>query len=585
MSEAIDYNSIRGIIRRRLKSFLITFFCIFFAGAILAFVLPPTFVSTSVILIENQMIPQEYVQTTITSFVEERLASITQQVMSRSRLMKIIEKFDLYKDMRKKYTSEEIIEEMKEDIHFEQKKTGVIDRRTGRPTEATIYFTLSFEGRDPDKVQKVANDLASLYKELNLQTRERLASNTTDFLEDELEKTQEQMDSFDSMISNFKTEHMNELPEYNAVNMQTLQQLTGQVERLNIQINSLKDRKILLEGQLSVVDPLANIKSADGKTIMNPGDRIKYLRLDLIRMGSRLSKEHPDYVRLKKEIDELEKQENASDIYNESVKRLKSLEAELTGAAGRMGEKHPDVIMLKKEINVLREEIEGLDMASVGSEPEVSEPDNPAYINLTTQITATQNEIKSLMDQQKVIEVQIEEYKKRIAGAPVIEVQYSKLMLENALAKNKYTEINTKLMKAEVAQGMESTQRGEKFTIIDPAQLPEKPDSPNRLAIILIGFVLALGSGFGIAAVKETIDSSVKTSEELQSITGIPVLSVISVIETEFEKKRRFKKRLVWSLGIVILMGTGVLIFHNFVMPLEVFSAKLQRKIDRIQPM
>ncbi|MGD9160004.1 MAG: hypothetical protein PVG39_16435, partial [Desulfobacteraceae bacterium] len=551
-------------------------------GGITALVLPPTYVSTSVILIENQMIPQEYVQTTITSFVEERLAAITQQVMSRSKLMEIIEKFNLYEDMREKYTSEEIIEEMRENIHFEPRTAGVIDRRTGRPTEATIYFTLAFEGEDPVKVQKVANVLASLYLELNLKTRERLASNTTLFLDGERKRLQEEIDAYDNRISQFKKDHLNELPEYSSANMQGLQQFNNQIERLNIQISSLKDRKILLEGQLAVIDPLSYSMTADGKNIMSPGERLKYLRLELISMGSRLSKDHPDYVRIKKEIVEMEKQTASSGSYNETIKRLKDLEAKLAEATGKMGEKHPDVIALKKEINGLKEKIAGMDTEKVETEFDVSEPDNPSYINLMTQITAAESEIAALMEQKKYTESQIEEYEKRLINTPAVERDYNKLLLENAMAKNKYTEINNKLMEAEVAQGMESTQRGERFTIIDPAQLPEKPDSPNRLAIILIGFVLALGAGTGIAAINENLDSSVKSREELQKITGVPVFSVIDRIETEADKLAIRKKRIVCAAAVIAVITLGTIAFHNFVMPLEVFEAKLSRKIDKL---
>lgn len=582
MNETFDSTIIKGIIRRRFKSFLITFFCIFFIGGIIAFVLPPTYKSTSVILIENQMIPQEYVQTTITSFVEERLAAITQQVMSRSRLMEIIEKFKLYEDMREKYTSEEIVEKMREDIHYVPRTEPVIDRRTGRPTEATIYFTLSFEGENPAKVQKVANELASLYKELNLKTRERLASNTTGYLEDELKRLQEQMDSYDLKISQYKKDHMNELPEYSSSNMQTLLQLNTQIERVNIQINSLKDRKILLEGQLAVMDPLSNIMTAEGKTMMNPEDRLKYLRMELISMGSRLSKDHPDYVRIKKEIEELEKQTGTSDSYDESIKHLRNLEAELTAATGKKGKKHPDVIALKKEISGLKEKIANMEQDKDLTEIEVSDPDNPSYINLMTQIKSTENEITSLRQQKKAIEAQIEKLNKRMMNAPAVELEYNKLMLENSITKNKYTEVNNKLMAAKMAQVMESTHRAEKFTIIDPAQLPEKPDSPNRLAIILIGFVLAMGAGTGLAAIKESIDSSVKTREELQKITGVPVFSVINRIETEADKLARRKKRIIWVAAIFIAFIIGTVAFHNFVMPLEVFEAKLSRKIERL---
>ena len=129
-------------------------------------------------------------------------------------------------------------------------------------------------------------------------------------------------------------------------------------------------------------------------------------------------------------------------------------------------------------------------------------------------------------------------------------------------------------MTAEVAQGMESTQRGEKFTIIDPAQLPEKPDSPNRIAIILISIVLALGAGTGVAAIFESVDSSVKTREELQKITGIPVFSVIKNIETRADKLASRKKRIIWTAAVLLTITIGTIAFHNLVMPLEVFSGK-----------
>ncbi|MBN1905188.1 MAG: lipopolysaccharide biosynthesis protein [Deltaproteobacteria bacterium] len=583
MSETLDSKMIKGIVRRRYRVFLISFLIIVVAGCLTSILLPPKYLSTSVILIENQMIPQEYVQTTITSFVEERLASITQQVMSRSRLMEIIENFDLYRDMREKYTSEEIIEKMRADIHFEPKTAEVIDRRTGRPTEATIYFTLSYEGDDPVKVQKVANVLASLYLELNLKTRERLASNTTVFLENELERLKQETEAYEEKVSIFKAEHIGALPEYNAGNMQSMYQVEAQIERLNAQINALKDRKILLEGQLSVTDPLLLIQTSDGKSMMNPGDRLNFLRMELISMGSRLSTQHPDYIKLKGEITELEKHTGSAGDLKENIKRLEALKTELKEAEGNKGAEHPDVIRLKRELETLSKQIEEADQEKELKERRLSlEPDNPAYINLMTQIASTDNEIKGFGEQIRILAAQAESFKKMIASTPVIEREYNKLIMESALSKEKYAEINSKLMEAKVAQGMETTQRGERFTIIDSAQLPEKPDSPNRLAIALISFILALGAGTGMAAIKESMDDSVKSSEELGRLTGFPVLSTINRITTDDDMQANRKKRIIWSVSIVVLLILGAIAFHNLVMPVEVFEAKLSRKIERL---
>ncbi len=582
MSETIDFKQIKGIFRRRYQIFLISFFVILVAGGIIAIVWPPSYVSTSVILIENQKIPQEYVQSTITSFVEERLAGITQEVMSRSRLMEIINEFGLYQDMREKYTSEEIIEEMRENIHFEPRTEPVIDRRTGRATEATIYFTLSFEGKDPVKVQKVANVLASLYLQLNLKSREERASSTTEFLKEELERLQGEMDSYEEKISSFKAQHIGELPEYSASNLQALNQLDTQLERLGAQMNSLEERKILLEGQLAVTDPLMPIQTSDGKSMMNPGDRLKYLRMELISMGSRLSKDHPDYIRLKEEIEELEKHSGSAGSYTEAVKRLEALKTELAEAKGQMGDKHPEVVRLKTEIEELSKQIDEGVLSKASEKDGSMMPDNPSYINLMTQINSTDNEISNLEKQKKILEAQVNDYKKMIANAPVIEKEYNKLMLENAMAKQKYTELSSKYNSAEVAQGMERSDSAEKFRIIDPAQLPEKPDSPNRIAILLISLVLALGAGTGVAAVIENLDDSVKSQEALQRLTGVPVLSVINRIDTDDDRHGKRKKKVVWAVAVVLVFIIGAIAFHNLVMPVEVFEAKLERKLNKL---
>jgi len=139
-----------------------------------------------------------------------------------------------------------------------------------------------------------------------------------------------------------------------------------------------------------------------------------------------------------------------------------------------------------------------------------------------------------------------------------------------------------KLMEARVAQGMEESQKGERFTIIDPAQLPEKPFKPNRLAIVLIGFVLALGAAVGAAAVRESLDDSVKNPEELDNLTGVPVLSTINLMESSIERRQR--QRRTWLLLIILVIGfiAALTLFHFFVMPLDILWIKLQRRAARL---
>ncbi|RLC32013.1 MAG: lipopolysaccharide biosynthesis protein [Deltaproteobacteria bacterium] len=570
---------LKGIVRRGKKAFLITVLSIFVLGVIIAFVLPPIYRSQSTILIETQQIPQEYVQSSVTGYVEQRLQMITQRVMSRSRLMEIIDRFNLYPDMRDRYTTEEIIDEMRDDIDLETISADVIDTRTGRPTSATIAFSLSYEGKDPSTVQKVANTLASIYMEQNLKTREEQASETTAFLQQERDALKKQIDDIQNRISRFKEEHAGALPENTAINLQSVARLESQLDQVEAQIRSLQERKIYLTGQIATVEPLNPIVTEDGKMVEHPKERLKALRLELITLQSTLSDKHPDIKRLKKEIAKLEARTGETDDAIAKVRRLSDLKGQLAAMKGRLGPRHPDVIRLSKEVDLLSKEVEKLHADKTSLEVSEESPDNPAYINLKTQIATTESDIRSYTRQAKQIKEKIDSYLAAIEKTPAVEKDYNDMISDLESAKLKYNEVMNKLMEARIAQGMEESQRGERFTIIDPAQFPEKPYKPNRIAIILIGFVLALGAGTGIVAVHESMDSSVKTADELADITGLPVFSTISLIETDEEKAAKRKKTWLWiavSAGVLVL---ALVIIHLFVMPLDIAWIKIERRL------
>jgi hypothetical protein len=173
----------------------------------------------------------------------------------------------------------------------------------------------------------------------------------------------------------------------------------------------------------------------------------------------------------------------------------------------------------------------------------------------------------------------MEAYLKKIENAPLLEKEYNDLLRDYQNARYKYNEVMNKLMEAKIAQGMEETQRGERFTIVDPAQLPEKPHKPNRLAIILIGFVLGLGAGIGIAAAHEALDTSVKTADELNTATDLPVFSTISLIKTDEERRALRKKRWLWIFAAIGVIVLALVLFNYFVMPLDILWIKIQRRL------
>ena len=574
--ETVNIQDVKGILRRRKKVFLVTFFLIFIAAVIIAFVLPPVYISKSTILIEEQQIPEAFVRSTITSYVDERLQAITQRIMSRTKLVEIIEQFRLYPEMRERYTIEDIVEKMRGDIELETISADVKDRRTGRDSQATIAFSLSYQGKNPATTQSVANVLTSLYLEENLRSREQSALNTTEFLEREQNNIKARIEKLEKDISEFKSANAGYLPENTAYNIQDATRIERDMDQLKTQLRTLQERKIYLNGQLATVNPF---KEPDLK---NDPDAMKRMhleakRLDLITLQTTLSERHPDIIRLKEEIKELEAQIGSSGDREARRLYVASMEEELARKKGELGPKHPDVVSLSKKIEALRKEVD--ETTEKTSQPADIKrlPDNPAYINLKTQIATTDMDLESVMEERRVLGKRLEEYQKRLEMAPEVENAYLNLVRNHENAKEMYNGISQKLMEAKVAQGMEESQRGERFTIIDPAQLPEEPYKPNRIAIILIGFVLALSTGVGVGAAGESLDNSIKTSEELRKLAGIPVLSVIPMIGTDRERQARRVKWYILLVVVVVALIAGLVVVDRFIMPLDILWVKIQR--------
>ena len=581
MESQLGIGEILDFIKRRKRMFIGSFFVIFPAVLVIALALPPIYKAETTILRESQQISEDYIRSTETTYAEERLDAATQQVMSRSNLIKIINLYNLYPENRTKKTMEEIVSEMRSAIFLETLYAKVTNERTGRPSAINTAFKLSYEGKDPLRVQKVTNTLASLYIELELQTRGKRASATTTFFENELDNLKDQIRVYEEKIQRFKEAHIGELPENYDNNVRTIDRLERDYDNIQSRIRTLEERKSFLEGQIATVDPLVPIQTDKGKMATNPGERLKRLRLELMSLQSTLSEKHPDIKRIKNEIKDLEEQTGASDAATAKIKRLNELETEYAASKGRLGEKHPDIIRLKKEIQTLSGEVDRLMTEKVKNEVSEEKPDNPTYINLKTQIFVAESEIKNMGKDRDDLARQIEEYRQRIERTPLVEKEYMELTRDYNGAKRKYDDISGKLMEARVAKGMEESQFSERFVIVDPAALPEKAYKPNRIAIILLGFIFAVGAGIGLAVVQEGMDRSIKSIDELNSITGNNVLSFISMVETDSERRRRRVRRLVWVVGFTGVIMAALVMVNQWVMPLdEVWDVILTRVND-----
>ena len=263
-----------GIVRRRKKLMLAVFVVLFAAAVVVALVLPPVYRSSATILIKEQEIPQEFVRSTVTSFADERIQVISQQVMTRATLLDLVDKYGLYGKARQRETSEDILDMMRRDIKLTPISAEVTDRRTGSPVKSTIAFTLSYDSESAANAQKIANELTTLYLNENVKNRQQKAAETTSFLDEELSRASQHISELEQQISDFKKANQERLPDLAATNQVGSERASVEIERLEREIVFMEERKMSLQTQLAETKPSAPIA---GGTVLEPEDRLKSL--------------------------------------------------------------------------------------------------------------------------------------------------------------------------------------------------------------------------------------------------------------------------------------------------------------------
>ncbi|EIC23444.1 Wzz/FepE/Etk N-terminal domain-containing protein [Thiorhodovibrio frisius] len=565
-----------AILKRRKWQLIIPAVLLSIVGMITAVVLPPTYRSTATILIEQQEIPDELVRSTVTSYAAQRVQTISQRVMTTENLGKIIESYQLYPELMQRYGLVSAVEQMREDIELEMISADVIDPRSGRPSEATIAFSLSFESESPTVAQRVANDITSLFLSENLKDRQESAKETTAFLQKELAKLTDKLSLLEARLAQFKEEHGQSLPELKSLNMQLIQRSEDQLRDTEQSIRTLVERKIYLEGQLAQIDPYSELFSADGRRVLGPADRLKALEAEYATVAARYSSQHPERMRIEREIATLRQQVGQSANARAELERsLKEQQEELAGLRERYSTEHPDVKAQTGAIAITQRQLAQARQGGSANSPGVIDADNPAYIQLQAQLQAAVVELASLQESREEIRSKLADLEERIAKGPRIELEYQALTRDHENAMSSYSEVKQRLVAAELGEAMEAERKGERFSLIEPPRLPEQPAKPNRLAIAFLGLVLAFGGGVGNLALQEALDKSVHNARDVELITMGPPLAVIPFIETEADVHRRTRRRLIAVLGSILGVVLATAAVHQFVMPLDVLWIKV----------
>ena len=501
-----------AILRRRKKLVLRFAVVVFLVSGILAYVIPPVYRSTAIIQIEQQEVPPDLVPSTVPSYANQRLQIIQQQVLTDETLLKIAKKHRLYQEnLKSEIYDKEIVARIRKAIKFETISTNVTKSMT-----ATTAFTLSYDSDKPVIAQNVANELTNLLLNANVMIRTQQAERTSGFFSDEEEKLRQQLSGLEAKLAEYKTRNTGRLPELMNLNMSLMERTQRELEDVERQIYTSEERKLDLQGQLSQVDPYA------GK---GPGGRLRELQTQYLSAAAVYSPNHPDVVKLRRELEMLRKEIGAVDEREIIDKEYKKTLAELTAAREQYAENHPDVTRLKISLATLEEKLKTSNTSSpVGLS---LKPDNPAYIAIQTQLATININLKAASEQRARAKQKLAEYEGRLVQTPHVEQEGLALQREYDTTVKKYREIKQHLMGADIAVQLEKEQKGERFSLLEAPYLPVSPQFPNRRAFLLLGIVLGLGGGVGFASIAEYMDRTIHGSFAIASVLRAPPLAVI----------------------------------------------------------
>jgi succinoglycan biosynthesis transport protein ExoP len=490
--------------RRKWLGILI-FLVPFTVAVSLALFLPDLYQATATVLVERQLVPENFVQPTVTSALETRLHTISQEILSRSRLEALVNQFGLYPELRKKLSTDEVIESMRRDIKLELKSADV----KGQERQATVAFAISYRGVDPNTVALVTNTLASFYIEENLKVRQRQAVGTTEFLQVQLDETKKKVDEQEKQVSEFKRRYLGELPQQMDANMATLERLNMQL-RMNVDSQTrASERRQLLASQLAEAETVG---------VTGPG-------------GTMAEPESPSG-------------------------RLARLKRELPTLLTRFSEKYPDVIQTKAEIAALEKQLAETKSDEKG-DPKPVVPSSPYVMRLREAKSEADSEAKVLKNEEKRLRDAIAVYQSRLDNVPRREQEFKEFSRDYESTRNLYQTLLKRYEEAQLAESMEQRQKGEQFRILDPA-VPAREPLARRTRLILTSLMLSLGLAAVGVVLAEQADSSFHNIDDLRRFSIVPVLASIPRIVCESDvtrQKRRFRiAAAATALGLLMLV-------------------------------
>ena len=472
----MDPKTILDIVIKRRWVVIVPFFLAMIIGIVLSVKLPRIYEASTLILIQPQKVPQEYVQSLVTSDPGDRISTLSQQILSRTNLEKIIDEFQLYKGPKfENLYVEDKIKSLRESISVSVSN----DKR--RENDA---FTITYQGKDPQQVMRITNTLSTFFIDENLRLREAQAVGTSDFLDDELTVMKKRLEEVEAQLKNYRESYMGELPEQLDSNLRILERLQEHLSEIQQSLSDARIRLVAVKEEAATLreQPVTVIMAGDNQAESND---LQELQAQLESLLTRYTDRHPDVLRLKARIADLQKQ-----AQNKIAADTAANDGQAAGQAA-FASASPEI---RAQHNEIRDEIRRLE--------------------------------RDIADTTEQIAI----YQKRIENTPKREQELLSLKRDYENILTTHNSLLARKLEAEIAVNMERKQKGEQFRVLDNARLPEKPVKPDmkKLFVLIVGAGLAVGGG--IIFLLEYLDNSFKRPEEIEADLELPVLCTVPMI-------------------------------------------------------
>ncbi len=516
-SEGLDIQRYLQVVRRRHMQFLIPLFLGWLVVWGASWVLPARYKSATQILVEQPTMPKNYVEPNVSDDLQNRLQSITQQILSRTRLLLIIDKLHLYRNARRQLTPDEQVGLMRKDIDIELVRDSHDEQITA--------FKISYSAHDPHVAQQVTSELSSLFINENLRVREKQSEDTTKFLENQLEDARASLADQEAKVREFKGKHEGELPSQEASNLQILSGLQSQLQNEQDALNTAKQQRVYLQ---TLLEQYRNLHpTSRGVEGVPTGDQeLDRLESKLADLKSRYTDHYPEVENLKDEIAKVERSRGVANA-----------EPRTTG-------------------NPLKQ-------------ADAADPSqNAALLQLQGQLHSNQAEIANREQAIAGLKARVNDYQDRLNNEPKSEEQLADLTRGYVQSQANYDDLLKKQNESEMATSMEQMQQGERFSILDPPSLPMKPDFPNRLKFCGMGLGFGLLLGLLMAGGFEYMDDRLHSEKELKILLPVSILSEIPAIVSPLDERTNKKKMVLgWAMATLtvatILVGSAFSYLHD----------------------